>query len=77
MGRTYFVQLGAYSDEALARSLEATYSKNYPIEVAMATSGKRGIFRVLVGPLSKDESGTVLYWFRARGFRDAFVRSAH
>ena len=77
MGRTFFVQLGAYSDEALARSLEATYSKNYPIEVAMATSGKRGIFRVLVGPLSKDESGTVLYWFRARGFRDAFVRSAH
>jgi len=76
-GRTFFVQLGAYSDEALARSLEATYSKNYPIEVAMTGSGTRGIFRVLVGPLSKDESGTVLYWFRARGFRDAFVRSAH
>ncbi len=76
-GRTFFVQLGAYRDEALARSLEATYSRNYPIEVAMTGSGTRGIFRVLVGPLSKDESGTVLYWFRARGFRDAFVRAAH
>ncbi len=75
-GRTYFVQLGAYSDEALARSLEATYSKNYPIEVATTGSGARGIYRVLVGPLSEDESGTVLYWFRARGFNDAFVRSA-
>jgi hypothetical protein len=76
-GRVYFVQLGAYSDEALARSLEAIYSKDYPIEIYAAKSGERGIYRVLVGPLSKDESGAVLYWFKARGFKDAFVRSTY
>jgi hypothetical protein len=32
------------------------------------------MFRVVVGPLNKAESGTLLVWFRFRGFPDAFVK---
>ena len=68
---SFYIQLGAYLDEALAKDLKATYSSRYP--VGIFPSGK--LFRVLVGPLNEDESGTVLYWFQAKGFQDAFVRS--
>jgi hypothetical protein len=74
-GRIYFIQIGAYTDETLARSVEATYANNYPIDVYRSGRGTKGVFRVLVGPLNKDESGAVLYWFRAKGFKDAFIRS--
>jgi cell division septation protein DedD len=76
-GRIYFVQLGAYRNEVQARNLEGAYSSNYPIAVYSAPSGSRSMYRVLVGPLNKDESGAVLHWFKARGFQDAFVRSAN
>jgi hypothetical protein len=75
-GRVYFVQLGAFNEKALAQSVEAVYSKNYPIGVYSSRNGKKGMYRVLVGPLNKDESGVVLHWFKAKGFKDAFVRSA-
>jgi hypothetical protein len=29
---------------------------------------------VMIGPLTADESGALLYTFRASGYRDAFVR---
>jgi len=76
-GRMFYIQLGAYSDEIVARDLEAAYSKSYPIEILSFRSGTRGLYRVMVGPLNKDESGTVLYWFQVRGFKDAFVRSVN
>jgi len=76
-GRIYFIQIGAYTDETLARSVEATYARNYPIDVYRSGMGPKGVYRVLVGPLNKDESGAVLYWFRAKGFKDAFIRSVN
>ena len=69
--RTYYIQLGAYLDMSLAQSLEASYSSQFPVEVLAAAK----LFRVLVGPLNKDESGTLLFWFKAKGFSDAFIRS--
>jgi len=31
-------------------------------------------YQVLLGPLGRDEYGTVLERFKAKGFKDAFVR---
>jgi hypothetical protein len=32
------------------------------------------MYKVLLGPLGRDESGSVLYSVRARGYKDAFLR---
>ena len=70
----FYVQLAAYAAEPLASGLAASLSATYPMVVLApaATGGK--IYRVLVGPLNKAESGTLLRWFRNRGFPDAFVK---
>jgi cell division septation protein DedD len=76
-GRTYFIQLGAYKSETLAMKVEDTYSERYPVAVLASASDVGAIYRVFIGPLNQDESGTLLHWFQAKGFRDAFLRSAH
>ena len=70
----YFVQLAAYSTESLASGLAASLSETYPVVVLTPTAGTRQIYRVLIGPLNKAESGTLQRWFRNRGFPDAFVK---
>ncbi len=73
-GQNYYVQLAAYSSEKGAQDLAATLSGTYPaLVLAPAASGTR-MFRVVVGPLNRAESGTLLVWFRFRGFPDAFVK---
>jgi cell division septation protein DedD len=76
-GQAYYVQLGAFADETSARELERLYRATYPVDVQAAAAGRNGksIFRVVVGPLGRDETGSVLQRFQALGFRDAFVRS--
>lgn len=72
-GDTWYVQLAAYATEKGAQDLAAKLSVTYPTQViAPATTGAP--FRVVVGPLNRAESGTLLVWFRFRGFPDAFVR---
>jgi cell division protein FtsN len=70
--RNFYIQLGAYKDQQQARDLQAYYTQ-YPIEIITSNVG---LYKVLVGPLNGDESGTLLFWFQARGFEDAFVRVA-
>ncbi len=72
--RTYFVQLGAYSTRSLAEKLAGELNQTYSVTILPATSDGRRFFKVLVGPLNGDESGTLLYKFRARGFKDAFIQ---
>jgi hypothetical protein len=75
--RTYFIQLAAYNSVELAKNLETTYSDKYPIAILAAKPAKGGLYRVLIGPLNEDETGTLLSWFQAKGFDDAFVRSVN
>ncbi len=75
--RTYFIQLAAYNSVELAKNLETTYSDKYPIAILAAKPAKGGLYRVLIGPLNEDETGTLLTWFQAKGFDDAFVRSVN
>jgi hypothetical protein len=72
--RSYFLQLGAYSTRGLAENLARELVRTYAVAILPVASGSRLIYKVLVGPLNRDESGTLLYQFRARGFRDAFIK---
>ena len=71
---TFYVQLGAYSTQETAQGMAASLVQTYPVVVLAPASGGRQIYKLLVGPLNKAESGTLLPLFRFRGFRDAFVR---
>jgi cell division septation protein DedD len=74
--KSFYLQLAAYSTRELAEKLArqvGTYAR-YTVEILPAASGGAPLFKVLIGPLNRDESGTLLYQFRARGFRDAFVQ---
>jgi rare lipoprotein A (peptidoglycan hydrolase) len=71
---TFYVQLGAYSTQETAQGLAASLVQTYPVVVLAPAAGGRQIYKVLVGPLNKAESGTLLPLFRFRGFRDAFLR---
>jgi SPOR domain len=71
---TFYVQLGAYSTQETAQGLAASLVQTYPVVVLAPAAGGKQIYKVLVGPLNKAESGTLLPLFRFRGFRDAFLR---
>ncbi len=70
----YYVQLAAYTAESLASGLAASLSATYPVLVLAPPPAGKQIYRVMIGPLNKAESGTLLNWFRYRGFPDAFVK---
>jgi hypothetical protein len=76
MHRSFYLQLGAYSTRGLADKLarELSSAARYTVAVLPVSSGNRLLYKVLIGPLNRDESGTLLFQFRARGFKDAFVQ---
>jgi hypothetical protein len=71
---TWYVQLAAYATEKGAQDLATKLSSTYPARVIAPTPTGARMYRVLIGPLNKAESGTLLVWFRFRGFPDAFVK---
>lgn len=72
---SFYVQLGAFANPDSARGAIGSINPGYPIAVQPVDSGARPLYRLYVGPLSEDEKGTALFWFRAKGFRDAFIRA--
>lgn len=73
---SWYLQLAAYSTEAMARDTAARLSSTYPVLVLAPPAGTKPLYRVFIGPLNKAESGTLLTQFRFQGFPDAFVRTA-
>lgn len=71
---TYFLQLAAYGTEQVARDLAAKLAPTYPALVLTPSSPGSSVFKVVIGPLNRAESGTLLTWFRFRGFPDAFLK---
>jgi cell division septation protein DedD len=71
---SYFLQLGAYGTEKTARDLAAKLAATYPALVLAPPSAGSPVFKVVIGPLNRAESGTLLTWFRYRGFPDAFLK---
>jgi hypothetical protein len=72
---SYVIQLAAYASEKQARDTAAGLAKVYPVNVVLQEGKANPLFRLQVGPLNKAESGTLLLWFRYRGFPDAFIKS--
>ncbi len=72
----FFLQLGAYANERQAKSVASSLPASYPVNIVGPESPSKPIFRIVLGPLNKAESGTLLYWFRDRGFPDAFVKTS-
>jgi hypothetical protein len=48
--------------------------RNYPLAIQNAGSTGSPLYRILVGPVSKGESGALLQRFKGLGYRDAFLR---
>ena len=71
---SFFLQLAAYGTEQNARDLAASLTPTYPAIVQAPSSPKSTVFKVVIGPLNRAESGTLLTWFRYRGFPDAFLK---
>lgn len=70
----YYVQLGVYSESKNAKLVADKFSSSYPVAVLRETAASKQIYKVLLGPVNFDESGGLLYNFRAKGFKDAFIR---
>ena len=64
---TYFLQLAAYGTEKIARDLAAKLAPTYPALVLTPPTQGTTVFKVVIGPLNRAESGTLLTWFRYRG----------
>ena len=71
---TYYLQLAAYGSEKGARDLAARLAPTYPALVLAPAGAGSQIYKVVIGPLNRAESGTLLTWFRYRGFPDAFLK---
>lgn len=75
----YYLQVGAFANPRSAKRVVEEVAPGYPLAVlpvdrSTESAETSSIYRVFVGPLNNDEKGTVLYWFRARGYSDAFIR---
>lgn len=68
----WYIQIAVLADFSNISNLVEKYGEDYPLVLVPASNGKG--YRILVGPLSVDEYGTVLNRFRRYGFKDAFLR---
>jgi hypothetical protein len=70
----WYLQLAAYTTEQIAQDLAKTLVPTYPTLVLAPQPSGTATFRVVIGPLNRAESGTLLNFFRYRGFPDAFLK---
>ena len=72
---SFYVQIGVYGTNDAVQTAVRGFAA-YPLAVEKI-EGKNGsvLYRLYVGPLSRDESGVVLLRIRSLGFKDAFLRT--
>ena len=70
----YYLQLGSFKEAATAERMARGLSEKYPVTVHTSGLNNSLLYKVMLGPLKRDESGTLLYLFRSNGYKDAFVR---
>ena len=72
---SFYVQIGVYGTNDSLRTAIGGFKATYPLAVESLTTKKGSpAYRLFVGPLTRDESGTVLFRIRALGYKDAYVR---
>lgn len=70
---SHYIQLGVFGDKGHAVAAVSLVEPGYPALIWYPKKSGE-LFKVLVGPLMPDESGTLLYLFKADGYGDAFLR---
>jgi hypothetical protein len=70
---SYFLQLAAFSGRGRAEKLVSDLQPTYTVAVLPVMRQNRQLYKVLIGPLNQEESGTLLYRFRSLGYKDAFI----
>ncbi len=70
----FYLQLGVYDEAFSAKDFASTLSGHYPVTVLVTAKPDKSRYKVMIGPLNQDEGGSLLFNFRARGYKDAFLR---
>lgn len=71
----FYIQVAAFRSAAGANDAVAGLVRNGHVALVESLADARGaLWRVYVGPLSRDEAGVALMRVRALGYRDAFVK---
>ncbi|HAE22610.1 MAG TPA: hypothetical protein DCG47_09860, partial [Spirochaetaceae bacterium] len=71
----YYIQVAAYRSLSGAQDAGASLQRSGHVIVIEPGTDKSGaLWRVYVGPLSRDESGVALVRVRSLGFKDAFLK---
>lgn len=72
---SFYIQVAAFRSAAGANDAVAGLVRNGHLALVESLADARGaLWRVYVGPLSRDEAGVALMRVRALGYRDAFVK---
>ncbi len=69
-----YLQLAVYTDQTSVMEIYNELVDQYPVTVVVANVKNTKNYKILIGPLQPDESGALLYNFRKRGFKDAFIK---
>jgi len=72
--KRHYLQLGAFREKNSALTAAGRLEQGYPVMILTDGGGENVSYKLLLGPLSADESGVLLYNFRAGGYSDAFIR---
>jgi len=68
-----YIQLGAYSTAAMVYAEMESIATRYPMIVWTDESSRGIIFKLLIGPLTSDETGVLTYRFKSAGYGDLFL----
>ena len=69
----YYLQLGRYSSVDVLYSQIEQISDSYPSIVLTEGNREDQTYKLLIGPISRDEKGVVMTRFRGLGYGDAFL----
>jgi hypothetical protein len=70
----HYIQVGVFRSRNSVSAAVARLEPEYPVVIWSPEEDTPEGYKVMIGPLTADESGALLYNFRASGYRDAFVR---
>lgn len=70
-----YLQVGTYSSVDILYSQIEQISDSYPSIVLTMGERENQLYKLLIGPISRDEKGVVMTRFRSSGFNDAFLYS--
>ncbi len=68
----YYIQIATLSKQLNVDNIISEYGAKYPVKL-IQLNNNRG-YQVLVGPFTEAQYSTVLMRFKAKGYKDAFVR---